>query len=125
MIETHYDEAAQVLTIQPMDKLTENDIDSLSNQIDEIIRTARPLYGILIDAQNFPGWSSFAALFKNAKLVSKYKRQVKRVALATDSKYGKFLDSVVELFTEAEIETFPYREIVQADQWAAGEEIKA
>lgn len=125
MIQTNYDEAAQVLTIQPYDKLSENDIDSISIQIDDIIKSAKPLYGILIDSQKFPGWSNFTTLFKNARLVGRYKRQVKRVALATDSKYGKFLDSVVELFTDAEVETFPYRDIEHAESWAAGEEVKA
>lgn len=72
---------------------------------------------MIIRAESFPGWSSFAALTTHLRFVKDHHQKISRIALVTDSPIGKLAEVVASHFVSAEVKEFPFEDMEQARSW--------
>ena len=114
-----YDPTHNVATVQPAGPLTEQDFTDAAARIDPAIEKHGQLRGLIIATDSFPGWESFAALVHHFRFVRDHHKQVRRVALVTDSSLGAVAETLASHFVAAEIRHFPFAEQDAARQWVA------
>lgn len=106
-----------ILVLKPHAPLTEEDFSGLSTAVDSYLSTHDKLRGVLIRAKTFPGWESFGAFTAHMHFVREHHRQVKRIAVVTDSHIANLAESLAKHFTSAEVEHFPHTDEAKAMEW--------
>jgi hypothetical protein len=117
MIEYDLDTKHSILQITPQSALEQKDFDKLAKAIDPQIEEAGGLAGLIIDAAAFPGWDSFGAMVTHFRFVRDHQKDVKKVALVTDSHLGDVAERLASHFISAEIRHFPAGQTEAARQW--------
>src|SRR5436190_19463260 len=107
MIEHTLDTASGILHLRPKAALEKADFEQLAQTVDPYITGKGNLAGLIIETPGFPGWSSFGALIEHMRFVKNHHRQVKKIALVTDSALGSIAEHLVTHFVAAEIKQFP------------------
>jgi hypothetical protein len=95
-----------ILVISPDSPLAEGDFANLAREIDPFIAANGNLSGIMIRADVFPGWDSFAAMFSHLKFIGDHHRKIERIAVVTDSPFLKALPPMAGFFVQPEIKQF-------------------
>ena len=85
MLEYSIVEPGGILRVAPSGALTVEDFAGLARFADAYLNTHGTLGGLLIEAQAFPGWDSFAALSAHLRFLRDHQRRIERIALVTDS----------------------------------------
>ncbi|MCB1734327.1 MAG: STAS/SEC14 domain-containing protein [Gammaproteobacteria bacterium] len=119
MLEVTVDEAARVAVLEPEGALSERDFELAAAAIDPLIEKYGALAGIVIHAESFPGWASFAALISHLRFVRDHHQKVTRLALVTDSVIAGFAETLGGHFLKAEIRAFAYPDFDRARNWVA------
>ena len=117
MLHIKLNEEQQIAVLEPEGRLTEDDFKNAAKKIDGLIEQKGGIKGIVIHAEHFPGWDSFSALISHFKFVKNHHKKVHKVAVATDSILGSFLENVASHFISAEVKRFSYNEVEQARCW--------
>jgi hypothetical protein len=117
MIKHHIMEKEGILVLEPMSALSADDFRGLTVAVDAYLTEHPTLHGMLIHAQNFPGWVSFAGLSAHLKFVRDHHKRIERIALATDSPLGTVAPELAKHFVSAEIRRFAYSEFEEALLW--------
>ena len=117
MINYRIMEAEGILVLEPMSALSANDFRDLTVSVDTYLAEHHSLHGMLIHAQNFPGWESFAGLSAHLKFVREHHRKIERIALVTDSPLGTVAPTLAKHFVSAQIRRFAYSEFEEALLW--------
>lgn len=117
MITHTLDAERSILHIQPQSSLEQADFEQLAKAVDPYIAAAGDLAGLIIETPSFPGWKSFGALVAHFRFVRDHHRQIRKVALVTDSALGNVAEHLAAHFVSAEIRHFPATEIEAAKQW--------
>jgi hypothetical protein len=73
--------------------------------------------GLLIHAEKFSGWDSFAALTTHIRFVHDHHRKIERVAIVTDSNLGKLAQALAKHFVAAEVRHFAFDKYADAMLW--------
>jgi stage II sporulation SpoAA-like protein len=120
MIEFNLDAANSILYMRPKSALAEDDFVKIARAVDPHIEATGGLAGVIIEVPAFPGWESLGALFAHFRLVRDHHRQVRKVALVTDSTLLKVIESLASHFVSAEVRRFPSGQIDAAKQWILG-----
>ena len=63
-----------ILILRPQGPLQADDFTSLATVVDPYLEEHGKLRGIMVDAQSFPGWDSFAALVSHLEFVRDHHR---------------------------------------------------
>ena len=106
-----------VLTLSPSGELTAADFKQLTDVVDEYNARNGPLTGLMILAEDFPGWDRFATLFQHLKFIRKNRHQVKKVAAVSDSRFLTIMPHIIDHFVQAEVRHFDYMDKEQALSW--------
>jgi len=106
-----------IALLEPVGKLTEEDLKKAAETVDGIIEKKGDLNGIIIHTKHFPGWDSFGALISHFKFVKNHHKKVHKVAVVTDSMLGSFLEHVASHFINAEVKKFAFNEVNKATDW--------
>lgn len=106
-----------ILFIRPRSSLSESDFVQLAKTVDPHIATGGTLGGIIIEAAEFPGWESIGAMAAHFRFVRDHHKQVRKVALVTDSSLGTVAENLASHFVAAEIKKFRSGDIEAAKQW--------
>ena len=109
-----------ILFVQLMDALQEDDFAELAKAADPYIEQTGGLAGILIETPSFPGWESIGAMAAHFRFVRDHHKNIKKVALVTDSALGKAAEQLAAHFVSAEIRHFPVAALDVAKQWLMG-----
>ena len=117
MIKFNLDEANRILTVSPEGKLQAEDFTQLAATVDPFIENRGSLSGLLIEAEDFPGWQDFAALISHLRFVKEHHKRIDRVAAVTDSGFLSVLPQVAKHFIKAEVRHFPYNDKQAAFAW--------
>jgi len=118
MLNINLDLEKNIVVLEPDDKLTEKDFVHARNIIDEHLHLKdQTIEGIIIHSEHFPGWEDFTALIAHLKFVKDHHKQVKKVALVTDSKLSKIAEVLGSHFVAAQIKSFPHQQIADAKNW--------
>ncbi len=116
-VELLQDKNIAVLT--PSGKLQAADFQQAASTIDPWIESNGKLNGIVIAAEEFPGWDSIQGLLAHLKFVRDHHKKINRVAFASDSSMLGFVQSLADHFTSAELKIFTYSSLNEAIDWAS------
>lgn len=122
MIDYHLDPATAVLTVRPESALQKEDFAALTEAVDPHIEEYGDLAGLIIEAPHFPGWDSFGALVTHLRFVRDHHKNVKKIAVVTDSHLGDVAEHLTSHFVSAQIRHFPAGDADAAKAWIAGTE---
>jgi hypothetical protein len=117
MIKHTIDTTNSILYIRPETALAQSDFVQLADTVDPYIEEAGGLNGLIIDAPGFPGWRSFGAMAAHFRFVRNHQKQIKKVALVTDSALGDVAEKLASHFVSAQIRHFPAGELKTANEW--------
>ena len=106
-----------VLSVFPTGALSEHDFTALTGLVDPYIEAHGALKGLMIEAERFPGWNSFAALATHIRFVRNHERHVRRVAVVTNSPLLELLPALARHFVQAEVRSFPFDQRDAALAW--------
>jgi hypothetical protein len=108
-----------VLTVFPIGALTAPDFTRLAALVDPFVESGGRLNGVLIVAERFPGWADFGALAAHIRFVRDHHREIRRVAVATDSPLVELVPALARHFVQAEVRQFPFEQRDAAFAWLA------
>ena len=109
-----------VLVVEVSQPLRTQDFDALAVTADSWIEAHGALSGLVLHTREFPGWENLNGLIRHIQFVRDHQRNVKRIALAADSKLASLAPKLVEHFIQAEIKAFGYDDLTNAIAWAGG-----
>ena len=89
MLLVEIDEASGIAVLEPSGPLSKDDFELAAKIIDPYIEKSGKLNGLIIHAESFPGWDSFAALSSHLSFVREHHKIISRVALSTDSAFNR------------------------------------
>lgn len=108
-----------ILEVRPLGSLQEEDFNALAAQVDPVISEYGRLDGLLINAQDFAGWESFAALISHCVFVRDHHKHIHKVAVVSDQTLLGFVPRLVDHFVSAEVRPFPSSDYEKALEWLA------
>jgi hypothetical protein len=111
------DQATSILHLRATSALSVEDFAALAKVVDSHIEATGGLQGIMIETPSFPGWESLRATLAHFRFVRDHHRQVKKVAIITDSGIGAIAENLASHFVAAKIRHFPSSEPEQAKAW--------
>ena len=122
MIEYDLDKEHYILHVEPKSSLEQDDFVKLAQAVDPYIESTGGLAGLVIEASAFPGWDSFGAMITHFRFVREHHKQVKKIAVVTDSSMGDIAQHLASHFVSAEIRHFPAGQTGAARQWISSQE---
>jgi len=108
-----------ILEVRPLGPLQEEDFQALAAQVDPVISEQGLLAGLLIDARDFAGWESFAALVSHCVFVRDHHRRIHKIAVVSDHRLLAYMPRLVDHFVSAEVRPFPSSDYERALDWLA------
>jgi hypothetical protein len=108
-----------ILVLEPKDELEAEDFQRVAAEVDPYIDEAGGLAGVVVIAEEFPGWDDFAALTSHFRFVREHHQKVRRVALVTESRFLLALPRIAKRFLDAEVREFAMSEREAALRWVA------
>lgn len=115
-------EDERVLLLEPKDELEAGDFERVAAEIDPFIDRAGGLAGLMIVAEEFPGWDDFAAFIAHFRFVREHHGRIRRVALVTSSRFLSALPRLAGRFVDAEVKQYPLNERAAALSWVSGKD---
>jgi hypothetical protein len=106
-----------VVEVIPSGALTAVDFEQLAALVDPFIEANGDLRGLMIVADRFPGWDSFAALVGHIRFVRDHQRRIRRVATVSDGLTLTAAPQLARHFVKAEVRHFPFAERDPAMEW--------
>jgi hypothetical protein len=108
-----------VMVVEVRAPFQSEDFDALALTADTWIEAHGALHGLVIHAQEFPGWKNLGAVLRHITFVRDYHHRIERVAIAVDSKLASWGPRLGEHFVHAEIKSFSFNELEDAIAWAS------
>ena len=105
-----------VLTLKVTDILTEKDLDELVPKLKNHVESSDHPHLFMI-MEDFDGYESATAFWKDLKLDSEYIGYFYRIALVGDKKWQKWGTQIVNPLTKEELRFFPMKEKEEANSW--------
>jgi hypothetical protein len=106
-----------VLVLHPEGALQSSDFERIGKEVDPWIEKNGKLAGVMVEAVKFPGWDDFASMVSHLRFVRDHQRNVKRIAMVSDSALLNVGPRIARHFVSAEVKTFPAAERGQALEW--------
>ena len=106
-----------ILVLKPQGPLQAADFTALTQEIDPYIEQEGHLRGLMIEAESFPGWDSFAALLSHLRFVRDHHRAITKVAAVSDSLFLSIAPRVASHFVKAEVRHFKFADREAALAW--------
>ena len=106
-----------ILLVRPQGPIQGGDFESIAKVVDPYIEEKGQLRGIMIEAQSFPGWDSFAALLSHLRFVRDHHRLIAKIAAVSDSTILSIAPQVAKHFVKAEVRHFNANDREAALAW--------
>ncbi len=116
-------EPGDILRVKPLGAVTAADFTGLNEFADAYLKDHVPLAGLLIDAQYFPGWNSFAGFVARGRFIRDHQRDVERIAVVTDSPIASLVEMLANPFVAADIRCFRFSQYAAALRWLRIQEV--
>jgi len=88
-----------------------------------VIEQSGGLAGVIIQAESFPGWESFAGMLSHFRFIRDHHRLVRKVAFVSDAVVLTIFPPVAAHFISAEIKRFHFEDYDAAISWIEAEEV--
>ena len=111
-----------ILIVAPEAPLETKDFEELNREVDPYIAETGELKGLMIYAESFPGWDTFAAFLSHIKFIKNHHQQISKVAAVTDNDFLAILPRVANHFVQAETKHFPCSNKETALVWLNSDE---
>lgn len=118
MSASNFDPATGILTLRPTAPLAAENFQKIAETVDPWIANNGKLKALIIEAAEFPGWDSFNAMLSHFHFVRDHHKQIRKVAVVTNSPMGSIAEKFASHFVAAEIKHFPGGEMGEARRWA-------
>jgi hypothetical protein len=112
---------AGILLLTPNGPLTAADFAAATALADPWIEEHGKLAGVLVHVESFPGWEDFAGLSSHLRFVRDHHKEIRRVAVVTDSKLMSKAPALARHFLAAEIRAFESSERDAALAWLSSD----
>jgi hypothetical protein len=106
-----------ILILKPDGALTAEDFTALAAAVDPYIEQQGELKGLMIEAPSFPGWKNFAALLSHLRFVRDHHRQIRRIAVVSDSPLLAAAPKIASHFVSAQLRAFDANARAAALAW--------
>ena len=106
-----------ILILKPNGALRAEDFTALAAAVDPYIEQNGKLNGLMIEAPSFPGWEDFAALLSHLRFVRDHHRQIRRIAVVSESPLLVALPRIASHFISAQVRTFAANDRAAALAW--------
>ena len=106
-----------ILILKPSGALRANDFTALAAVVDPYIEQHGGLKGLMIEAPSFPGWENFGAMLSHLRFVRDHHRQIRRIAVVSDSKILAVAPKIASHFVSAEVRAFDAGDRAAARAW--------
>ena len=106
-----------ILLIRPQGPIHAGDFESVAKLVDPYIEQKGRLRGVMIEAQSFPGWDSFAALVSHLRFVRDHHKAVAKIAAVSDSAVLSIAPHIAKHFVKAEFRHFNANDRASALAW--------
>jgi len=117
MIEAQLFRDDGVVQVCPSGALSAVDFEQLAALVDPFIEANGELKGLMIVAERFPGWDSFAGLVGHIRFVRDHHRRVRRIAVVSDAAVLSVLPQLAQHFVRADVRHFAFAEREAAMAW--------
>lgn len=117
MLDILVDDEKGIVVLSPGDALEQKDFEVAAQRVDDFLEKHDALNGMIISARRFPGWKSFGALMTHLKFIREHHREIKKVAIVTDSAIGGLGEHVADHFVSAEVRHFDFDDYKDAELW--------
>lgn len=95
-----------ILLVRPRGAIQAGDFESIAKLVDPYIEEKGKLRGVMIEAQSFPGWDSFAALVSHLRFVRDHHQRISKIAAVSDSTILSIAPQLAKHFVKAEVRHF-------------------
>lgn len=109
-----------VVVLEPRGPLAVEDFDAVALTVDPWIEAHGRLHGLVLRADQFPGWENLGGLARHVRFVREHHRRIERVALVGDAALFDVAPRFAEHFIAAELKHFAHDRLDDAIAWAAG-----
>jgi len=106
-----------ILVLKPHGPLSKEDFAGVSAMADSYLADHTEIHGVLICSKEFPGWENFGGFTAHMQFAREHHKQVKRVAIVTDSHFAGIAEALGTHFIAAEVKHFPFTDEVKALGW--------
>lgn len=117
MLNIEIDVPNAIATLSPDSSLSEADFKRVTAVIDPFIEQHGKLNGLIISVESFPGWDSFGGLLSHLTFVKNHHKEIKNIALVTDSSLSSFAEDIASHFISAKVKAFKYHDFDLAKTW--------
>jgi N-acetylglucosamine kinase-like BadF-type ATPase len=117
MIDHTLDIANSILYVRPKAALAKEDFAELAKTVDPHIEKSGKLSGLILEAAKFPGWEDLGAMAAHFRFVRDHHKQIRKIAVVTDSSMGNVAEKLASHFVAAEIKHFAAADLDKAKQW--------
>jgi hypothetical protein len=108
-----------ILIVRPKGPLAARDFAALSVDADAYIEAHGALNGLMICAEEFPGWENLDGVVSHFKFVRDHHSKISKVAFVSDSDVLTLLPKLASHFVSAEVKHFKGDEEREALAWIA------
>lgn len=112
-------EDSGVLVVEPDGELEAEDFERIAATVDPYIDKVGDLSGLVIVANEFPGWENFTAFTTHLRFLRDHQARIRRVGVVTDSHFLSNVPKVAGPLLEAEVKQFPSKQRRAAIRWAS------
>lgn len=108
-----------IVIVHPESKLTSEDFEGLTRQVDPLIEERGGLAGLMIEAASFPGWEDFTGFASHVRFVKDHHKKIEKVAIVVDGNIVAMMPKIANHFVAAEIRHFECAQREDALAWLA------
>jgi hypothetical protein len=108
-----------VLILHPVGELSAADFERVSRAVDPYLKTKGALTGVMIVAEDFPGWDDLGALAAHVRFVRDHRRRVNRLAIVSNDPVMSAMPYLARHFLVKESHLYPLEERDQALAWVS------
>ena len=113
-----------IMTLRPNGPLNPQDFERIAAKIDPFIKDHGQLNGIIIEANEFPGWQGVDGFLDHLKFVREHYNDVAKVATVSNSVLLSQLPKVMDLFASTKLRGFEDGQAAEARRWILGKETR-
>jgi len=106
-----------ILEVHPRTPLLARDFAQLSEVVDRYLSHHKRLQGLLISADETPGWEDFSELVSHIEFTHEHHKQIPKIAAVSNAVIANLLPPISQHFSHAEIKQFDSQHLSEALDW--------
>lgn len=117
MIEQTIIPSQGIVILKPQSALTKDDFIALTESVDAYLESHEKLNGLMIYAEEFPGWEDFDGFIGHMRFVRDHHQEIAKVALVSGAQFASSLPKLAKHFVRAEVKNFDFSDYEAGLKW--------